>query len=158
MGIGRAQPLEDLPALLRIHVRCLRARPRSIAAWMIARFFTASGSSFALSARAARRSARSRRSRSCRDRRCSKRSRAACARAWSQVASAPDAGTMSMQSTGQGATHRSQPEQSSVTTVRSEEHTSELQSRLHLVCRLLLEKKKKKRKKQNAKKQDQTPQ
>src|SRR5687768_18100229 len=30
--------------------------------------------------------------------------------------------------------------------VRSEEHTSELQSRLHLVCRLLLEKKKKKKK------------
>src|SRR3989449_3392045 len=29
--------------------------------------------------------------------------------------------------------------------LRSEEHTSELQSRLHLVCRLLLEKKKKKR-------------
>src|SRR2546422_6619616 len=29
---------------------------------------------------------------------------------------------------------------------RSEEHTSELQSRLHLVCRLLLEKKKKKSK------------
>src|SRR2546429_5727684 len=29
--------------------------------------------------------------------------------------------------------------------VRSEEHTSELQSRLHLVCRLLLEKKKKPR-------------
>src|SRR3989449_1591423 len=29
--------------------------------------------------------------------------------------------------------------------VRSEEHTSELQSRLHLVCRLLLEKKKQKR-------------
>src|SRR2546429_4482528 len=28
------------------------------------------------------------------------------------------------------------------TTYRSEEHTSELQSRLHLVCRLLLEKKK----------------
>src|SRR2546422_5938227 len=32
-----------------------------------------------------------------------------------------------------------------VSTSRSEEHTSELQSRLHLVCRLLLEKKKKKR-------------
>src|SRR5687768_17728987 len=32
---------------------------------------------------------------------------------------------------------------------RSEEHTSELQSRLHLVCRLLLEKKKKKHKKRN---------
>src|SRR5690625_6479612 len=31
---------------------------------------------------------------------------------------------------------------------RSEEHTSELQSRGHLVCRLLLEKKKKKRQKQ----------
>src|SRR5690554_7668769 len=31
-------------------------------------------------------------------------------------------------------------------TVRSEEHTSELQSRPHLVCRLLLEKKNKKRK------------
>src|SRR2546422_8369435 len=30
---------------------------------------------------------------------------------------------------------------------RSEEHTSELQSRLHLVCRLLLEKKKKTKKK-----------
>src|SRR2546422_5621707 len=30
---------------------------------------------------------------------------------------------------------------------RSEEHTSELQSRLHLVCRLLLEKKKKKHRK-----------
>src|SRR5687768_17750622 len=31
-------------------------------------------------------------------------------------------------------------------TARSEEHTSELQSRLHLVCRLLLEKKKKNKK------------
>src|SRR3989449_8457907 len=30
-----------------------------------------------------------------------------------------------------------------ITKARSEEHTSELQSRLHLVCRLLLEKKKK---------------
>src|SRR5687768_17919347 len=33
--------------------------------------------------------------------------------------------------------------------VRSEEHTSELQSRLHLVCRLLLEKKKKTTKQQS---------
>src|SRR2546422_1264816 len=33
---------------------------------------------------------------------------------------------------------------------RSEEHTSELQSRLHLVCRLLLEKKKKKKKNNNS--------
>src|SRR5687768_18364896 len=35
---------------------------------------------------------------------------------------------------------------------RSEEHTSELQSRLHLVCRLLLEKKKKKKKNKHTKK------
>src|SRR5437899_11755688 len=35
---------------------------------------------------------------------------------------------------------------------RSEEHTSELQSLRHLVCRLLLEKKKKKKKKLNYKK------
>src|SRR2546422_8532198 len=34
--------------------------------------------------------------------------------------------------------------------VRSEEHTSELQSRLHLVCRLLLEKKKKKEHQSNS--------
>src|SRR5690348_17698037 len=33
-----------------------------------------------------------------------------------------------------------------VAVIRSEEHTSELQSPVHLVCRLLLEKKKKKRK------------
>src|SRR2546422_6183169 len=35
------------------------------------------------------------------------------------------------------------PRLSRTTRRRSEEHTSELQSRLHLVCRLLLEKKKK---------------
>src|SRR2546429_6497108 len=34
-------------------------------------------------------------------------------------------------------------ESTAVLNARSEEHTSELQSRLHLVCRLLLEKKKK---------------
>src|SRR5690554_7102856 len=40
---------------------------------------------------------------------------------------------------------------------RSEEHTSELQSRPHLVCRLLLEKKKKKKKKKtNTKKKERT--
>src|SRR5687768_17899632 len=39
--------------------------------------------------------------------------------------------------------HRQEPHEQE----RSEEHTSELQSRLHLVCRLLLEKKKKKNKK-----------
>src|SRR5687768_17907472 len=40
-------------------------------------------------------------------------------------------------SAGTGKTHRLTQEER-----RSEEHTSELQSRLHLVCRLLLEKKK----------------
>src|SRR2546422_6909499 len=35
--------------------------------------------------------------------------------------------------------------------MRSEEHTSELQSRLHLVCRLLLEKKKKRQQHQRTK-------
>src|SRR5256884_790282 len=38
------------------------------------------------------------------------------------------------------------PNAPSVPASRSEEHTSELQSRLHLVCRLLLEKKKKNKK------------
>src|SRR2546422_6178566 len=42
--------------------------------------------------------------------------------------------------------HESEP---STIDSRSEEHTSELQSRLHLVCRLLLEKKKNKQKKQH---------
>src|SRR6478752_9849105 len=43
--------------------------------------------------------------------------------------------------------------------LRSEEHTSELQSRLHLVCRLLLEKKKHKHTlmKQQTKKKPKTP-
>src|SRR5687768_18250386 len=38
---------------------------------------------------------------------------------------------------------RCTPRRTTPTASRSEEHTSELQSRLHLVCRLLLEKKKK---------------
>src|SRR2546429_5549455 len=44
------------------------------------------------------------------------------------------------QNRGHGEHHQEQPLTSFV--LRSEEHTSELQSRLHLVCRLLLEKKK----------------
>src|SRR5690554_7100194 len=44
------------------------------------------------------------------------------------------------------ATHEKHPED--IIAHRSEEHTSELQSRPHLVCRLLLEKKKKKKKTQ----------
>src|SRR2546429_5614224 len=39
-------------------------------------------------------------------------------------------------------THRHTSAQFVQVNLRSEEHTSELQSRLHLVCRLLLEKKK----------------
>src|ERR1041385_9580265 len=42
----------------------------------------------------------------------------------------------------QAGPHRNTPHQAPQN--RSEEHTSELQSRLHLVCRLLLEKKKQK--------------
>src|SRR2546422_6904509 len=38
------------------------------------------------------------------------------------------------------------PQNGGLAAPRSEEHTSELQSRLHLVCRLLLEKKKKTKK------------
>src|SRR5690348_17423350 len=41
-------------------------------------------------------------------------------------------------------------------TSRSEEHTSELQSPVHLVCRLLLEKKKKKKKTNRQKKKKKT--
>src|SRR5689334_23541317 len=41
---------------------------------------------------------------------------------------------------------------------RSEEHTSELQSQFHLVCRLLLEKKKKNKKKKNNKHKKKTKQ
>src|SRR5207253_9451593 len=43
---------------------------------------------------------------------------------------------------------RASPPPSSLSRLRSEEHTSELQSRGHLVCRLLLEKKKTKRNRQ----------
>src|SRR5438309_7078791 len=49
---------------------------------------------------------------------------------------------------------RRPPEHDAVVQARSEEHTSELQSQFHLVCRLLLEKKKKKKKKNNNKKKD----
>src|SRR2546422_4595514 len=46
----------------------------------------------------------------------------------------------------------------SIAADRSEEHTSELQSRLHLVCRLLLEKKKKRRGTRLASKEISAPQ
>src|SRR2546422_5905024 len=51
----------------------------------------------------------------------------------------PGGGAPAERARGQRAVGRSRRAQ------RSEEHTSELQSRLHLVCRLLLEKKKTKR-------------
>src|SRR2546429_3804684 len=44
-----------------------------------------------------------------------------------------------------GYEHKKKGEHGGGEATRSEEHTSELQSRLHLVCRLLLEKKKKKK-------------
>src|SRR2546422_4621268 len=53
------------------------------------------------------------------------------------------AGTTSRPRTG-GSTRNGRSGRSTARgAIRSEEHTSELQSRLHLVCRLLLEKKKK---------------
>src|SRR5262245_63544841 len=45
--------------------------------------------------------------------------------------------------------HRRRPGMVAARRQRSEEHTSELQSLRHLVCRLLLEKKKKKKKNRN---------
>src|SRR5438309_9068677 len=46
-------------------------------------------------------------------------------------------------------TGKTKPDEGDVLFDRSEEHTSELQSQFHLVCRLLLEKKKKKQKTQH---------
>src|SRR2546422_7020461 len=62
-----------------------------------------------------------------------------CRKIRSSVALAPSRYWLVPASDEPGAKHTS----GSVSLQRSEEHTSELQSRLHLVCRLLLEKKKK---------------
>src|SRR5689334_23796321 len=48
--------------------------------------------------------------------------------------------------TSQLISHQQLPTVDEIVQGRSEEHTSELQSQFHLVCRLLLEKKKKKKK------------
>src|SRR2546422_5568832 len=56
----------------------------------------------------------------------------------------PPAATAQARPTSTGQSDRFTLAISEIARVRSEEHTSELQSRLHLVCRLLLEKKKKK--------------
>src|SRR2546422_6969880 len=75
-----------------------------------------------------------------------------CAPALALLVNSPvHSSTTSMPSCFHGSFAGSRPDttrmRSSLTTMlspRSEEHTSELQSRLHLVCRLLLEKKKNK--------------
>src|SRR5687768_17859800 len=62
-------------------------------------------------------------------------------RAYAKAGFTPDTvGLMEAHGTGTTVGDRAELE------TRSEEHTSELQSRLHLVCRLLLEKKKKTKK------------
>src|SRR2546422_6648681 len=54
-----------------------------------------------------------------------------------QIAAVGDADPQAAQRPAENVSRRTH-----LSAVRSEEHTSELQSRLHLVCRLLLEKKK----------------
>src|SRR2546422_5322159 len=54
------------------------------------------------------------------------------------------AGDVQWMTAGSGILHQEMPQGDPQGRMRSEEHTSELQSRLHLVCRLLLEKKKNK--------------
>src|SRR5438309_6788634 len=51
-----------------------------------------------------------------------------------------DAGQDGLSARLQGKRHHGSPDSAQI--IRSEEHTSELQSQFHLVCRLLLEKKK----------------
>src|SRR5690625_1402181 len=60
-----------------------------------------------------------------------------------EVLSARATGAYFAERNGAGAPQTSNPYPDVEITTRSEEHTSELQSRGHLVCRLLLEKKKK---------------
>src|SRR2546422_1466033 len=62
----------------------------------------------------------------------------------SLAAAQSESWSRSLDSTGTTAARKSWPRRCATPGwKRSEEHTSELQSRLHLVCRLLLEKKKK---------------
>src|SRR5438105_10338741 len=71
------------------------------------------------------------------------RSARPCRTARPSTRTIPSASSASTAATAQAATHWRR---------RSEEHTSELQSRVDLVCRLLLEKKKKMKTKDNAQK------
>src|SRR3712207_7816702 len=68
---------------------------------------------------------------------CSRR----CARGWSR--SAPDSCATAGRRSAERVRVRGRPQIPVSPRSRSEEHTSELQSRQYLVCRLLLEKKKK---------------
>src|SRR5256884_5460392 len=61
---------------------------------------------------------------------------------WLRNRSAQSAGVEVIATTSEATTANMNASASGPTKRRSEEHTSELQSRLHLVCRLLLEKKK----------------
>src|SRR3989449_6600339 len=80
----------------------------------------------------------------------------ACRSAPSVSAVSPDweIATVSVERLSSGTRYRYSEAMSTTTGIRSEEHTSELQSRLHLVCRLLLEKKKNKKYNGNLKSQD----
>src|SRR2546429_4224291 len=70
----------------------------------------------------------------------SRRRHTRCSRDWSSDVCSSD---LSEPFTLQCASDRNDEHRPLSDSGRSEEHTSELQSRLHLVCRLLLEKKKK---------------
>src|SRR5258708_18705717 len=72
------------------------------------------------------------------------------ASAWTWKCSPAVVWPSSMPSKPWGATHSTTAQPSAKADKRSEEHTSELQSPDHLVCRLLLEKKKNRRRAQSA--------
>src|SRR4051812_49869305 len=80
------------------------------------------------------------------------RSRPRCpSRAVAREPTAPVSRTAATRSSSCGTAHGppSRPHEEDLVAARSEEHTSELQSHVNLVCRLLLEKKKKKQNKNN---------
>src|SRR5690349_23406935 len=68
---------------------------------------------------------------------------------WGYTGTAPDGLPVTIQATGMGGPSAAIV-LSELAALRSEEHTSELQSRRDLVCRLLLEKKKKKEREHKA--------
>src|SRR2546429_6302105 len=64
-------------------------------------------------------------------------------RLWAKLSASATSRVICSASSSGSCCSRSRRPRSDSPSTRSEEHTSELQSRLHLVCRLLLEKKKK---------------